>query len=95
MKDFLEDEIYPLSIVADRYSGCFSGGAYTAWNLDHYNLPSEIDDDDVTCYDFWSGKDCQRYVIGKGRTVSEALADLYIKLKARTNNELQRSVEYT
>ena len=82
---FMEDEIYPLTIVADRYTGCYSGGNYTAWNLDHYNLPSEIDDDDVTCCGFWRGADCQEYVIGKGRTASEALADLYVKLKGGAN----------
>lgn len=84
VKPFIEDEIYPLTIVSDRYSGTYSGGAYTAWNLYDGCVPSEISEDDVTCCGFWSGADCEEYVVGKGRTVSEALLDLYVKLKGES-----------
>lgn len=77
-KEFMEDEIYPLTIVADRYNGAYSGGKYTAWNLLAEDIPEGTEADDVDCYDFWLTNEI---VCGKGRTVSEALADLYIKLK--------------
>lgn len=81
-KDFMEDEIYPLTIVKDRYSGAYSGGEHTAWNLDFYEIPIDIALDDVCCMEFWENEENkQKYIVGKGRTVSEALADLYVKLK--------------
>jgi hypothetical protein len=41
---------------------------------------------DVYCMEFWDNKENQKkYVVGKGRTASEALADLYIKLKGGAN----------
>lgn len=77
-KDFMEDEIYPLTITADRYSGAYSGGRYTAWNLCAEDVPEGIEGDDVDCHNFWLENEI---VCGKGATVSEALADLYCKLK--------------
>ena len=75
--DFMEDEIYPLTIVSDRYTGAYSGGQYTAWNLSANELPDGIDGDDVDCMSFWRNNTIP---VGKGRTVSEALANLYIQL---------------
>lgn len=91
MADFIEDEIYPLTIVSDRYSGAYSGGNYTVWNLLAENLPPEIDGDDVDCHAFWLGN---KIPVGKGRTVSEALADLYIKLKRDDSPELTDDFPY-
>lgn len=82
-KDFIEDEIYPLTITSDRYNGTYSGGNYIAWNLLAEDIPSETDGGDVDCYEFWLTNEI---VFGKGRTVSEALADLYIKLKGGEDN---------
>lgn len=28
---------YPLTIIADRYNGTYSGGRFTAWNMDYDN----------------------------------------------------------
>lgn len=75
--EFMEDEIYPLTIVSDRYTGAYSGGQYTAWNLSANELPDGIDGDDVDCMSFWRNNTIP---VGKGRTVSEALANLYIQL---------------
>ncbi len=86
LKPFVEDEIYPLTIIADRYSGTYSGGDYLAFNLDFCDIPEGILGDDVTAMEFWDyySKD---YIVGKCRTVSEALSDLYIKLnKGRAND---------
>ena len=77
-KEFMEDEIYPLTITADRYNGAYSGGKYVAWNLLAEDVPEGAEADDVDCYDFWLNNEI---VCGKGRTVSQALLDLYIKLK--------------
>ena len=81
----MEDEIYPLTIVKDRYMGSYSGGKYTAWNLDSAEVPIDIGADDVSCFSFWRTDEADKYIIGKGDTVSEALADLYIKLKGGAN----------
>lgn len=85
MADFIEDEIYPLKIVSDRYSGAYSGGNYTAWNLLAEDIPPAIDGDDVDCHAFWLEN---KIPVGKGRTVSEALVDLYTKLKRDDSPEL-------
>ena len=77
-KEFMEDEIYPLTITADRYTGAYSGGKFIAWNLDADEVPEAIYYDDCGCHEFWLTNEI---VCGKGRTVSEALADLYMKLK--------------
>lgn len=79
--DFMEDAIYPLTIVEDRYGGAYSGGKYTAWNVGFDEIPPDIDSDDVWCHNFWNEQENNpTYFVGKGDTVSEALADLYIKL---------------
>ena len=77
-KLLMEDEIYPLTITADRYSGAYSGGRFIAWNLDADEVPEDIYSDDCGCHIFWADNEI---VCGKGTTVSEALADLYAKLK--------------
>lgn len=76
-----EDEIYPLTITCDRYTGAYSGGKYTAWNLDPEEIPIDINGEDEVCCNFWGTNKEDKYVIGIGNTVSEALTDLYIKLK--------------
>lgn len=82
---FIEDDIYPLTIVSDRYSGAYSGGNYTAWNLLSDDLPPAIDGDDVDCHAFWLEN---KTPVGKGCTVNEALLDLYLKLKMGDSPEL-------
>ncbi len=77
-KEFMEDEIYPLTITADRYTGVYSGGEFIAWNLDANEVPEGIYSNDCGCHEFWL---TNKIVCGKGKTVSEALADLYLKLK--------------
>ena len=77
-KPFMEDEIYPLTITSDRYSGTYSEGNYIAWHLTADEVPEAIYYDDYTCMEFWNNN---KIICGRGRTVSEALADLYLKLK--------------
>lgn len=75
----MSKEIYPLTIIADRYSGVYSGGTYTAWNLEFHSIPREIAEDDVSCDNFWFN-DSSEYIVGKGATPEAALTDLEQKL---------------
>ena len=80
------DEIYPLTIVFDRYSGAYSGGKFTAWNCNTEDVPQAISSDDVSCDEFWETVDndsAQSIKFGVGDTVIEAVSDLLRK----TNKE--------
>ena len=82
---------YPLTIVADRYQGAYSGGLFTAWNKMPDKIPTEIFGEDGTCMDFWGGYadekedggESGKYKIGLGETPSKAIADLISKLKSK------------
>ena len=82
------DDIYPLTVIKDRYTGVYSGGVFTAWNEDYYNIPSDISDDDITCMAFWSdylvskkfNVDGNPLAVGIGSTADEAMKDLQLKL---------------
>ena len=65
--------IYPLTIIKDRYSGAYSGGRYTAWNLDFECVPHQINLDDVTCSGFWAFNEIK---VGKGETIEDAIKNL-------------------
>lgn len=73
------DTVYPLTIKADRYSGVYSGGEYTAWPCDEADIPSEVFMDDVTCACEWGVIKSERQHVGIGCTPSVALVDLYLK----------------
>lgn len=76
---FIEDTIYPLTIIADRYNGTYSGGSFLAWNLDADVIPEGAQGyDGFDALDFWEDN---KIPCGKGRTVSEAVLDLYVKMK--------------
>lgn len=70
-------DIYPLVIIRDRYTGAYSGGYFTAWNMHLEDIPQDIEEDDVTCANFWHSYDG---VVGLGRTANEAVEDLRQKL---------------
>ena len=72
------NEIYPLTIVADRYTGSYSKGVFTAWNLQCNKIPDAIDDSDIECMNFW---DDNKIKVGLGKTPTEAMEDLRNKLK--------------
>lgn len=71
------DDPYPLTIIADRYSGAYSGGKFIAFPIDYWNIPDGPDSGDVECEEFW-----QNYhePVGKGKTVQEAYEDLLSKI---------------
>lgn len=78
------EDIYPLVIIEDRYTGVYSNGEYTAWNMYFDEIPQDIDGDDVSCYDFWHSYDG---IVGLGRTPNEAIEDLRKKLDAERNEK--------
>ena len=73
------DTIYPLTIKADRYSGVYSGGEYTAWPCHEADIPDGVFMDDVTCAHEWGVIKSERQHVGIGCTPSVALVDLYLK----------------
>ena len=75
-------DIYPLTIIADRYTGSYSGGAFTAWNCEYYEIPLDAASSDGLCGEFWETAH-DKYLIGTGDTPREAMLDLYIKMLSR------------
>lgn len=71
------DYQYPVTIVADRYAGTYSGGNYTAWPLYPHQLPDGHDDGDSECMNFWYE---YKEPVGKGRTPQAAFEDLLVKV---------------
>lgn len=69
---------YPCTIVQDRYTGTYSGGKWTAFNLDPDEIPTAINDSDVPCATFWARNNL---AVGLGDTPNEALENLTNKLK--------------
>ena len=83
MKKEIED-IHPLTIITDRYGGCYSGGKFLAFNLEPWQVPKGVDGSDLDCADFWN-EEAKGYAIGKGDTVQEAINDLACKLQPAEN----------
>lgn len=73
------NEIYPLTIINDRYTGTYSGGIFTAWNMDYYKIPTEPAEGDVICMWFW---ETTKIPVGRGKTPREAVEDLKRRLEA-------------
>lgn len=71
------DDIYPLTIVSDRYSGTYSGGKFLAFNERVEDIPEGISHSDNGCAGFWSG---YTGIVGKGSTLGEAASDLLNRL---------------
>ena len=65
------EDIHPLTIINDRYGGCYSGGAFLAFNLEPWDIPKEVDGSDIDCLSFWKDES-EEYVIGKGDSIQEA-----------------------
>lgn len=70
--------LYPTTIVADRYTGTYSGGEWLAFPLNFWDIPEEIGADDVTCMLFWDDYDG---VVGKGNTPELAMANLVAQME--------------
>lgn len=71
--------IYPLTIIKDRYNGVYSGGNFTAWNMYYYDIPTNPALGDITCLEFWNNTSIP---VGRGVTPDEAVKDLQKRLEA-------------
>lgn len=71
--------IYPLTVVADRYRGCYSGGKWTAWNMYPDSIPYGPFGDDTSCLEFWSLD--HTFPVGIGGTPDEAVQNLKEKME--------------
>lgn len=80
-------DIYPLTIVQDRYTGAYSGGRWLAFNLDPWDIPEDPWMDDVSAGYFWEDLRNGRIDlhVGIGSTKSEAVQNLQIKLERNIN----------
>lgn len=91
-------DIYPLTIIKDRYQGLYSKGNYTAWNQYFCSIPIEIDGQDLECAKFWDSFDSgelifhnmfkERVFAGRGHTPQEALEDLQKRLLKYGNRKI-------
>lgn len=83
------EKLYPLTIVMDRYTGVYSGGKFTAWNLDPDKVPEDICADDNSTSEFFFDDiryGIQNIVYGIGATPDEAAMDLYMKMEGNYAN---------
>ena len=78
------NDIHPLTIINDRYVGCYSGGKFLAFKLEPWDVPKGVDGSDIECATFWD-EEAMGYAIGKGDTVNEAINDLTSKLQPAEN----------
>lgn len=69
---------YPLTIIADRYSGTYSGGEFTAWAEYPQNIPKEAMASDITCGLFWVNTD---FIVGRGSNPNAAVEDLINRIE--------------
>lgn len=75
------NDVYPVTIIDDRYGGCYSGGKYLAFNLEAWDVPKGVSwGGDVDCAGFWADE-APNYVIGKGNTPDRAYQDLVERVK--------------
>lgn len=79
-------QAYPLTIIADRYGGVYSGGNFTAFPTDYYNIPDDASASDNECSDFWGS---YTGYVGLGATPVEAYENLKQNIKNQKHyNEL-------
>jgi len=77
------EDIFPVTIINDRYGGCYSKGAFLAFNLEPWDVPKGVSwGGDVDCAEFWADE-APKYVIGKGNTPNEAYRDLVERIQTK------------
>ena len=72
-------DLYPITVIADRYTGAYSGALWTAFNLRQGQIPEGVDDGDPECMEFW---DNYTEPVGKGNTPDDAVRDLEAQIIA-------------
>lgn len=77
-------KVFPVTIVADSYTGSYSRGLWLAFNLSECEIPDAIGDNDVEELNFWHPDNDEDKLalefIGKGDTPNDALLDLKRRL---------------
>jgi bifunctional DNase/RNase len=86
LEELEKGNIYPVTVVMDRYQGTYSNAQWLAFNFDPSEVPEEIGGDDPTETIFWREHDDKKLPIGKGNTPDEAIADLKAKVKRYYEN---------
>ena len=81
LEELSKGNVYPVTIVMDRYQGTYSNALWLAFNLDPSEIPDEIGGDDPTETIFWREHDDMKLPIGKGDTPNAAIADLKGKIQ--------------
>lgn len=81
MNDKVED-IYPLTIIKDRYNGSYSRGKYLAFNVDHWDIADKIGGSDTDEMNYWDIEDSS-YMVGKGDTIELSVLNLLEKINER------------
>lgn len=78
----MDFNIYPLTIIKDRYNGTYSGYKYLAFNQTEDKIPKEIFGDDVECGHIWGQIKSGNILIdyGAGATPDTAFLDLWLKI---------------
>lgn len=79
--NYEELHVYPLTVIEDRYNGCYSWGRWTAWNMHHDKIPFGPFADDCSCAEFWHEE--HTFPVGIGNTPDEAIQDLLEKMGTR------------
>ena len=88
MGKFKQGDIWPVTILKDRYQGTYSGTQWLAFNLEFSQLPNQILGSDPEEMWFWADGYLLYpwLIIGKGRTIEEAYNNLEIQWLDRMNN---------
>jgi len=64
---------WPVTVINDRYRGCYSGGRWVAFPLTPSEIPEEVMGEDIECSEFWEQNE---EPVGKGRWAEDAVDEL-------------------
>ena len=78
--DITLQDVYPITIVYDRYGGSYSGAEWVAYECDPEEVPEEVNGNDTVCSRFW---ETTTIVVGLGNTPTAAWINLHLKVRAR------------
>lgn len=82
LENLYKGDIFPVTIVMDRYSGTYSGAKWLAIQCNSDDVPDEIGGSDPDEESFWREHDDLKLPIGRGKTPNEAYDDLKNKAKS-------------
>ena len=78
--DELNIDVYPVTIMSDRYHGAYNGGYnFHAWSCNEDEIPADIDGPEIECADAWHRVKEDMRLVGLGSTPNVALLDVWLK----------------